>query len=230
MNAEDLVITFKRDIASLSRTERRRLRLRGRALPALRVRRGREEGQIRERRAALPLPGLRQDLRHGQWAHPGDEQAPEGDLDGLCRALRSHAAPARMCGALPCLPQDRLHHAPQADRAPLGLLPIVQGRAVLRLRARRDQLPRVVQGQPREGVVRDAAPLTAPRQAGAQARAVARADLRHDRRQRLERDVPRGLGTRHPVEETRHGRAEGPHRGRLGRRDRQGGRLRRRPR
>ena len=36
MNAEDLVITFKRDIASLSRTERRRLRLRGRALPALR--------------------------------------------------------------------------------------------------------------------------------------------------------------------------------------------------
>lgn len=98
MNAEDLVITFKRDIASLSRTERRRLRLRGRALPALRVRRGREEGQIKERRAALPLPGLRQDLRHGQRAHPGDEQAPEGDLDGQCRVLRSHAAPARMRG------------------------------------------------------------------------------------------------------------------------------------
>lgn len=115
-NAEDLVITFKRDIASLSRTERRRLRLRGRALPALRVRRGREEGQIKERGAALPLPGLRQDLRHGQRAHPGDEQAPEGDLDGLCRVLRSHAAPARMRGALPCLPQDRLHHAPQAHR------------------------------------------------------------------------------------------------------------------
>ncbi|EBA38454.1 hypothetical protein COLAER_02434, partial [Collinsella aerofaciens ATCC 25986] len=48
MNAEDLVITFKRDIASLSRTERRRLRLRGRALPALRVRRGREEWQIKD--------------------------------------------------------------------------------------------------------------------------------------------------------------------------------------
>lgn len=62
MNAEDLVITFKRDIASLSRIERRRLRLRSRILPALRVRRGREEGEGRERRAALPLPGLRQDL------------------------------------------------------------------------------------------------------------------------------------------------------------------------
>ena len=125
MNAEDLVITFKRDIASLSRTERRRLRLRGRALPALRVRRGREEGQIKERRAALPLPGLRQDLRHGQRAHPGNEQAPEGDLDGQCRVLRSHAAPARMRGALPCLPQDRLHHAPQAHRVSLGLLALV---------------------------------------------------------------------------------------------------------
>ena len=68
MNAEDLVITFKRDIASLSRIERRRLRLRSRILPALRVRRGREEGEGRERRAALPLPGLRQDLRHGQRA------------------------------------------------------------------------------------------------------------------------------------------------------------------
>lgn len=33
-----------------------------------------------------------------------------------------------------------------------------------------------------------------------------------------------------PFEGARHGRAEGPHRGRLGRRDRQGGRLRRRPR
>ena len=129
MNAEDLVITFKRDIASLSRTERRRLRLRGRALPALRVRRGREEGQIKERRAALPLPGLRQDLRHGQRAHPGGEQAPEGDLDGQCRVLRSHAAPARMRGALPCLPQDRLHHAPQAHRVSLGLLALVQDRA-----------------------------------------------------------------------------------------------------
>lgn len=95
MNAEDLVITFKRDIASLSRTEHRRLRLRSRTLPALQVRRGREEGQIEERRAALPLPGLRQDLRHGQRAHPGDEQAPEGDLDGLRRVLRAHAAPAR---------------------------------------------------------------------------------------------------------------------------------------
>ncbi len=154
MNAEDLVITFKRDIASLSRTERRRLRLRGRALPALRVRRGREEGQIKERRAALPLPGLRQDLRHGQRAHPGDEQAPEGDLDGQCRVLRSHAAPARMRGALPCLPQDRLHHAPQAHRVSLGLLALVQDRAGLRLRARRDLLPRVVQGQPRRGHLR----------------------------------------------------------------------------
>ena len=113
MNAEDLVITFKRGIASLSRTERRRLRLRGRALPALRVRRDREEGQINERRAALPLPGLRQGLRHGQRAYLGDEQAPEGDLDGLCRVLRSHATLARMRGALPCLPhQNSLHHAP----------------------------------------------------------------------------------------------------------------------
>lgn len=174
MNAEDLVITFKRDIASLSRTERRRLRLRGRALPALRVRRGREEGQIKERRAALPLPGLRQDLRHGQRAHPGDEQAPEGDLDGQCRVLRSHAAPARMRGALPCLPQDRLHHAPQAHRVSLGLLALVQDRAGLRLRARRDLLPRVVQGQPHEGVIYDATSLPTSRQAGAQARTVAR--------------------------------------------------------
>lgn len=124
---------------------RGRLRLRNRTLPALRVRRGREEGQIEERRAALPLPGLRQDLRHGQRAHPGDEQAPEGDLDGLRRVLRAHAAPARMREALPRLPQDRLHHAPQADRVPLGLLPLVQGRAGLRLRARRDLFPRVVQ-------------------------------------------------------------------------------------
>lgn len=197
MNAEDLVITFKRDIASLSRIERRRLRLRSRILPALRVRRGREEGEGRERRAALPLPGLRQDLRHGQRAHPGGEQAPEGDLR---RVLRAHAAPARVREALPRLPQDRLHHAPQADRVPLGLLPLVQDRAGLRLRARRDLLPRVVQGQPREGVVHDAAPLPAPRQAGAQARAVARADLRHDRRERPERDVPRGHGAGRPFE------------------------------
>lgn len=165
MNAEDLVITFKRDIASLSRTEHRRLRLRSRTLPALRVRRGREEGQIEERRAALPLPGLRQDLRHGQRAHPGDEQAPKGDLDGLRRVLRAHAAPARVREALPRLPQDRLHHAPQADRVPLGLLPLVQGRAGLRLRARRDLFPQVVQGQPREGDFRDAAP---PRHRGRQ--------------------------------------------------------------
>ena len=33
--------------------------------------------------------------------------------------------------ALPRLPQDRLHHAPQADRVPLGLLPLVRGRARL---------------------------------------------------------------------------------------------------
>lgn len=182
-NAEDLVITFKRDIASLSRTERRRLRPRGRALPALRVRRGREEGQIKERGAALPLPGLRQDLRHGQRAHPGDEQAPEGDLDGLCRVLRSHAAPARMRGALPCLPQNSLHHAPQAHRVSLDLLALVQDRAGLRLRARRDLLPRAVQGQPLERVIYDATSLPTSRQAGAQARTVARADLRLDRRE-----------------------------------------------
>ena len=36
--------------------------------------------------------------------------------------------------------------------------PLVQDRAWQRLRARRDLLPRVVQGQPCEGVVRDAAP------------------------------------------------------------------------
>lgn len=49
MNAEDLALYFKRDMANLSKTERRRLRLRGKALPALRVRRGREKGQIEER-------------------------------------------------------------------------------------------------------------------------------------------------------------------------------------
>ena len=158
MNAESLVITFKRDMAKLSGAERRRLRLRSRTLLSLRVRSDSEEGEDRERRSALPPPGLRQDLRHGQWAHPGDEQAPEGDLDGLRRLFRAHASPARMREALPRLPQDRLHHAPQADRVPLGLLPLVQDRAWQRLRARRDLLPRVVQGQPCEGVVRDAAP------------------------------------------------------------------------
>ena len=91
------------------------------------VRRGREEGQIKERRAALSLPGLRQDLRHGQRAHPGDEQGPEGDLDGLRRVLRPQAAPARVREALPRLPQDRLDHAPQADRVPLCLLALIQG-------------------------------------------------------------------------------------------------------
>lgn len=152
---------------------RGRLRLRNRTLPALRVRRGREEGQIEERRAALPLPGLRQDLRHGQRAHPGDEQAPEGDLDGLRRVLRSHFAPARVRDTLPRLPQDRLHHVLQADRVPLGILVLVQDRAGLRLRTRRDLFPRVVQGQPREGLVHDTAlpPVTAAsRRAGAACR------------------------------------------------------------
>ena len=151
MNAEDLVITFKRDIASLSRTERRRLRLRSRMLSALRVRRGREEGEGRERRAALPLPGLRQDLRHGQRAHPGGEQAPEGDLDGLRRVLRAHAAPARVREALPRLPQDRLHHAPQADRVPLGPLPLVQGRAGLRCELDETYFPESFKGNHARG-------------------------------------------------------------------------------
>ena len=130
MNAESLVITFKRDMAKLSGAERRRLRLRSRTLLSLRVRSDSEEGEDRERRSALPPPGLRQDLRHGQWAHPGDEQAPEGDLDGLRRLFRAHASPARMREALPRLPQDRLHHAPQADRVPLGLLPPRSGSSV----------------------------------------------------------------------------------------------------
>ena len=41
----------------------------------------------------------------------------------------------------------------------------------------------VVQGQPHEGIVHDAVSLPTSRQAGAQARAVARAILRHDRRE-----------------------------------------------
>lgn len=182
MNAEDLVIAFKRDMAKLSGTERRR------AIESVR-------GVIRtaafDDAAGSAYEGERCP-RCGSVAVVKKGKAGNGEQRYLCRGcgrtfgmgsgrilgtsrlpketwmayaecfalmlpLRECAS-ARVREALPRLPQDRLHHAPQADRVPLGLLPLVQGRAGLRLRARRDLLPRVVQGQPREGVVRDAAP------------------------------------------------------------------------
>ena len=73
--------------------------------------------------------------------------------------------------------------------------------------------------------------FTMPRPSRQRGKQVHRRGLSRERIcERLERDVPRGHGAGRPFEGARHGRAEGPHRGRLGRRDRQGGRLRRRPR
>ncbi len=100
-------------------------------LPPLRLGRHREEGQVRERRAALPLPRLRQDVLRLP-PDPRHEQAATRDLDGLRRVLRPHAPSPRVRRPLRCLPQDRLHHAPQAHRVPEGVFPefhVGQGRA-----------------------------------------------------------------------------------------------------
>lgn len=157
MDADDLVITLKKSLAKLSRTDRRKaVELVGDVVraamfddaagdgyevercPPLRLGRYRQEGQVQERRAALPLPRLRQDVLRLHRPGTRHEQAAPRDLDGLCRVLRPHAPAPRVRRPLRRLPQDRLDHAPQAHRVPEGILAHVPCGAGAGLRARRD--------------------------------------------------------------------------------------------
>ena len=88
--------------------------------------------------------------------------------------------PPRECAkALPRLPQDRLHHAPQADRVPLGPLPLVQGSSGAAAANRREPISPSFKGNHAKGS------FTRPsRHRGKQVpeRGLSReADLRHDR-------------------------------------------------
>ena len=170
MDADDLVITLKKSLAKLSRTERRKaVELVGDVVraamfddaagdgyevercPAAARSLSSREGQVRERRAALPLPRLRQDVLRLHRPDPRHEQAAPRDLDGLCRVLRPHAPAPRVCRPLRRLPQDRLHHAPQAHRVPKGIFARVLRRAGAGLRARRDVLPESFKGNHSRG-------------------------------------------------------------------------------
>lgn len=148
MNAEDLVITFKKDIVSLSIIERRR------AIESFR--------DVICEAAFDDTAGSAYEVeccpRCGSVAIVKKGKAKNGEQRYLCldcgrtfgmgcgRILGTSRLPRetwmayaecfvlklplRECaGELPRLPQDRLHHAPQADRVPFGLLSLVQGRA-----------------------------------------------------------------------------------------------------
>lgn len=202
MNAEDPVITFKKNMASLSKTERRR------AIESVRD----------VIRAALfdDATGSTYEVeccpRCGSVAIVKKGKSKNGEQRHLCRncgrsfgmgsehilgssklpketwmayakcfvlklPLRECARRCHVCLKTAYTMRHRLIECLSAYS------PLVQGRAGPRPRARRDLSPRVVQGQPHEGIVHDAVSLPTSRQAGAQARAVARADLRHDRRE-----------------------------------------------
>ena len=139
---------------------------------------------------------------------------PTRDLDGLCRVLRPHAARYASvrgrCGVCLKTAYTMRHRLIECLSAYSPSFRVERGCG---LRTRRDLFPRVVQGQPREGVVHDAAPLPAPRQAGAQSAACRASRICvMTGSERLERDLLRGLGARRGLEGARHGRAEGPHR------------------
>ena len=164
MNAEDLVITLKKNMAKLSKSERRR------AIESVRdiIRAAMFDdaagsGYAMERcpRCGSVAIVKKGKSRNGEQRYLcrdcgrtfsgstdrilGTSKLPPRDLDGLCRVFRPHAPAARVCRPLRRLPQDRLYHAPQAHRVPEGVFSRIPRRAGAGLRTRRDVLPRILQ-------------------------------------------------------------------------------------